>query len=159
MKQNICQICGQKSATIQFKKMVNGVTEERYVCESCSGALLIGGIATPMNFFASLMKAGQQGGKSISNRECVCGISEKDLRKNLKFGCAQCYNTFADIVEKFLAINMPGVQSHRGKSPFRQEEAVRVRSAEEELREQLKQAVAAENYDLAAKLHKRIREL
>ena len=29
-----------------------------------------------------------------------CGTTEREVRKNLRFGCSECYHTFADIVEQ-----------------------------------------------------------
>jgi len=165
----ICDICGIKPATIHFKKLVNGKLDEQNVCADCSGKLQIFNIGDlaggqsfaldPSQFIASLLKS--VGGKPSAGgkrsqapaRQCSCGLSEIDLRQNLKFGCAVCYDTFRDIVESFLAVHMPGVHSHRGKGVI---EGV---SELEKLHAELKAAVGREDYETAAALKRRINEL
>ena len=48
-------------------------------------------------------------------RVCKCGMTERDILRNGKFGCSDCYNVFRDIVENY--VNSRGYVAHKGKSP------------------------------------------
>ena len=62
------------------------------------------------------------GGNSLNSspmrnkmRVCKCGMTERDILRNGKFGCSDCYNVFRDIVENY--VNSRGYVAHKGKSP------------------------------------------
>lgn len=92
-----------------------------------------------------------------SKRKCeVCGASENELRDRGEMGCPACYESFAEILpgkytQELIArsIRMPGVEKKRIE---------RIRMAEE-LRGKLKEAVAGEDFESAAKLRDKIKAL
>ena len=98
----ICQICGMRKATIVVKTNVNGVKSEQHLCAHCA-ARLSEGENFVQNFFneAAMLMSGMGGGYRTTARVCgKCGTTEREVRKNLRFGCSECYHTFSDIVEQ-----------------------------------------------------------
>ena len=184
-----CEVCGIRPAMMLFKSMTNGATKEQYVCLECSASMQIFNIGDlngggqsfsidPSQIIASLFKGAGIGNMSpqqqqnnargvqnpqIPNRTCSCGVSDIDIRKNLKFGCAVCYDTFKDVVESFLAVHLPGVHSHRGKSTGTPagagNGATSAGSDVLALREQLRLAVEREDYALAQEIKNKIEGL
>ena len=98
----LCQICGMRKATIVVKTNVNGVKSEQHLCAHCA-AKLSAGENFVQDFFneAAMLMSGLGGGYRTTARVCgKCGTTEREVRKNLRFGCSECYHTFADIVEQ-----------------------------------------------------------
>ena len=93
------------------------------------------------------------------NRVCpVCGRSWEDFRRSGKFGCGQCYTTFNSGGKQVLR-QVHSSSEHIGKIPSKSGAQVKVKRQLEKLRSQLKEAVAKEDYETAAKLHSEIKSL
>lgn len=92
-------------------------------------------------------------------RKCpVCGRTLNDIKTDGKFGCGECYNTFRDEAQSILK-QIHTVSTHKGKIPGRSGEALKQKRRYEDLKARLQEAVRAENYEEAAKLHKEIRKM
>lgn len=88
----------------------------------------------------------------------VCGHTLSDFRKSGKLGCGECYNTFRPTVEATLK-QIHSNSVHQGKIPSKSGAELRKKRELESLKKQLNEAVKAENYELAAKLHREIKNL
>lgn len=87
-----------------------------------------------------------------------CGRSYADFQKTGKFGCAQCYETFrAPVAATLKQIHQN--TTHTGKLPSRSAEGLKQQRRMAELKQQLSKAVAEEDYETAAKLHKEIKAI
>jgi protein arginine kinase activator len=88
----------------------------------------------------------------------ACGISYVDFRNHGRFGCAHDYDAFkAELLPLLDSIH--GDVKHLGKTPRR---LPRTQSAQVELttlRRRLQQLVTEENYEEAARVRDRIKEL
>lgn len=89
--------------------------------------------------------------------KCECTI--QDLRKMKKMGCPQCYETFADELDKYLPRIQGGKKSHTGKVPMPQDDATPVLDVKlppnsedlvKILKEQMAIAISEEDYEKAA---------
>lgn len=88
----------------------------------------------------------------------VCGRSYSDFRRLGKFGCGECYKTFKTpiiSVMKQLHTN----SEHTGKIPSKSGHKIKQKRIYEDLKQKLQKAVADEDYETAAKLHKEIRKM
>lgn len=98
---------------------------------------------------------------TISHEEVrcpLCGRTYSDFRKTGKLGCGECYNTFRSP----LSVTLKQIHQnpiHKGKIPKSFDATVRKKRELENLKKQLSEAVKTEDYELAAKLHKEIKEL
>ena len=93
------------------------------------------------------------------NKVCpVCGRIRLDINRTGKFGCSECYNTFKDGAAQLLR-QIHASSEHSGKIPSKSGAEVRAKRVLEELRRKLKDAVASEDYETAAKLHSQIKEI
>lgn len=87
-------------------------------------------------------------------RRCrTCGMTESELRRTARAGCADCYKNFADILTPYIH-KLHGSTAHVGTTPAEeQSDPVAV------LRTKLNDAIASEAYEEAARLRDEIRRL
>lgn len=180
-----CDLCGKNEAAVHLTEVINDQTRELHLCEQCAQEK---GAAAAEQFglaglLAGLTEAGLKTGlRAGENPKCGrCGMSYQDFRKGGRLGCGGCYETFRKYLAPLLkrihgstqytgALAPPaaaGKPSRRAEPAGKAELAGRAglaRKAEPaeqvaRLREQLKEAVAAERFEEAARLRDKIRAL
>src|SRR5690606_3906981 len=114
----LCDVCGEKDATVFLTQIVEGKMQKVNLCESCSKAKHID---DPTGFeLADLLLglgAAQQLEKNPAVLKCpVCGFTQADFKKTGRLGCSECYTTFAEGLSTMLA-NMHKGTVHVGKAP------------------------------------------
>lgn len=164
----ICQECGQKPATIHFTKIVNGEKTEFHLCETCAGEK--GEMfSSPSNFtinhlLSGLLNfngAGNAIGGPVTEKplRCeTCGLTYSQFSKSGRFGCVDCYTSFADRLDPLLK-RIHGNMEHSGKVPQRSGGKIKLKKELQELKLQLQQKVAREEFEQAAKLRDKIKQL
>ncbi|WP_193364675.1 UvrB/UvrC motif-containing protein, partial [Limnohabitans sp. Rim47] len=75
-----------------------------------------------------------------------------------RFGCSECYNEFDFRLDQLLR-RIHGSARHTGKIPERKGKTILIKKKIKELRNELERAVAKEEFERAAELRDRIREL
>lgn len=171
----LCQQCGQKPATLHFTKIVNGQKTEFHICESCArekGEMIPGApngfsihnlLSGLLDFdltggTSQLHTSGQQQVKPTSIRCDNCGLTYSQFSKLGRFGCDQCYKSFGERLDPLLK-RVHGNTVHVGKIPKRSGGLMKRKRELEELRQQLQDSIRQEQFENAAKLRDRIREL
>ena len=162
----MCQNCGKNPATTHIKTIVNGKLAEYDLCSECARAK---GYKSFFNFddmdfdFNNLLGSfiGAPTGRSNAVRCPKCGSSFNDIVREGRVGCAECYKVFYNELKPSLQ-RIHGQIRHSGKiastaEPVSEEEAKT--DEREELKKQMDEAVAAQNFELAAQLRDRIKEL
>lgn len=166
----ICDICHKKEATIHITEIINDEVKELHVCQKCAEAESIKmqqsfGIADLLSGlvdFPSLIEEGEA-------LKCpTCGMSYTDFRKIGRLGCSDCYVAFRKVLLPLLK-NIHGSTRHIGKEPEQivtideeKQKKVKAISKEDritELREKLQKAIQNEEYEEAAVLRDRIRQM
>jgi protein arginine kinase activator len=167
-----CDNCGEREAAIHLTQIVNNSVTTMHLCEQCAaekGVETGAGVAKfPLgDFLASLGKGG--GGKHEEPSGGVacpaCGGTMDDFRQTGRLGCARCYTTFEPhlrdllrrlhgstqhVGERYAGPAAVGAGAASGAAPDTQLSA---------LRDQLRRAVEAENFELAAELRDRLKVL
>jgi protein arginine kinase activator len=87
-----------------------------------------------------------------------CGMTYSQFRQIGRFGCSQCYQSFAGQLEPLLR-RVQGNSRHTGKAPLRTRENLGYKREIEQLRQELQAAISAEAYERAAVLRDRIHAL
>lgn len=87
-----------------------------------------------------------------------CGRRYSEFQKSGKFGCAKCYAAFRQPVTTMLR-QIHGTTEHKGKIPARAGEHLQKKRRLAELKQALSKAVAREDYEEAARLHKEIKAM
>lgn len=168
----LCEKCGKNNAEVYYSCNINGKETELRLCRECAQKLQKSG---ELSFFSDGIFGGDFGGLSSmigsmlapmgvkrsgapSKRCDLCGMTFDDIRREGKAGCPRCYETFADELERIVA-GIHGGTKHTGRAPQNFKERKSAADRIEELRGSLKKAVAAEDYEEAARLRDKIREL
>jgi protein arginine kinase activator len=164
----ICQECGSKPATLHFTKIVNGEKSEYHFCESCAREKgeLIPGTANGFsihNLLSGMLDfdppAGALGQKQVQELRCdSCGMSYAQFSKIGRFGCSHCYHAFADKLDPLFR-RIHGTTTHAGKIPKRSGGQIQFKRELSELKRQLQQLIEREEFEKAAQIRDRIREL
>ncbi len=149
-----CQKC-HNQATLHITEVLSEEQfEELHLCEHCAQKYLY---EAQKNSKAGAVEQSEEG--ILNQHECSsCGLKFVEFRNTGRLGCPQDYQEFREDLLPLLE-NIHGETRHCGKTPRRAPQTVQANSELVQLRGQLKQAVAKENYEEAAKLRDRIRQL
>jgi protein arginine kinase activator len=99
-------------------------------------------------------KQSKQDQSSLVDPNCpACGLTYAAFKAEGRFGCAQDYDAFHEVLEPLLE-RVHRATEHDGKQPLSRRRAAEL----EELRERMKRAVANEDYEQAARLRDLIRQ-
>jgi len=171
-----CQICG-KRASIFLTQIINGQATELALCEECAKAK---GLFDPQSltlaekFFpeefrkrvdkliSELGHAQQQAPNKETPRlpetdsltQCpTCQFTLEDYRQSGRLGCPDCYQVFAGEIDGDAPCPTPeNAQTEGSNAPDGPE-------LRRSLEQRLQKAIAREDYEEAAKLRDRLREL
>lgn len=122
----LCDICHNKQAKIFYTEIINGEKREQHLCEDCAGEYAAFSLKDklgndfPLSGILSgiLSNYAMGANKSEDNQQSCprCGMTFEQFKKTGKLGCAECYNTFAGVVDKNLR-SIQGADQHKGKRP------------------------------------------
>lgn len=165
-----CQECGVKPATLHFTKIVNGEKTEFHICESCArekGELIPGtaggfSIHSLLSGLLDLEGAGKEktaATKTTQSLQCEnCGMTYSQFSKLGRFGCSSCYKYFNSALDPLFK-RVHGGTSHVGKIPKRAGAQIVFKRQIDELKLELQQSIAQEEFETAAELRDQIRQL
>jgi len=159
MKQ--CDLC-DKPAVVHELTLKNGVKKEVHLCEQHA---IEAGVAMPtqqpinqlLTHFV-MSHSGKAG--ATAKRSCpTCGITFGQFRQSGTLGCPDCYEAFEKQLVPLIERAQNGATHHRGKTPRRAGTSIDRTHLIRQLTKELDQAVAAEQYERAAKLRDRLRDM
>ena len=163
-----CEHCKQNEASCFYQFTNNGVTSSLALCSACAAALQVGGKSYTNPFaelgtdrshlFDSLFGAPVSKAQKNAKSCPTCGAVWRDIAKEGRVYCADCYKTFGEELAPTLR-SIHGAATHTGRAPAARRA---VREKDERLaalREALKEAIAAEDFEKAAELRDEIRAL
>lgn len=158
----LCDICQKKQATVHLTEIVDEVMAELHLCEDCAREK---SIKMEQQFSLGDLIAGLSDfGKQAEEIEKVklicpsCGLSYEDFRKTGRLGCSDCYIAFKKYLASLLK-KIHGSSQHLGKTPSRLPKVVKMKSELQELKTRLQYLIETENFEEAAKVRDKIREL
>lgn len=161
----ICDICGKSEATVHLTEIVNDKMTKLHLCEGCAkekGAEMEEhfGMSDLLAGLADLSANVEPG--AISQAKCdVCGFSYQDFKKVGRLGCGDCYEAFKKQLDPLLK-RIHGANRHIGKVPLMAGKDVKENRAMQDMQSmkiRLEKAIAAEEFEEAAKLRDAIRKL
>ncbi len=155
-----CDHC-DKPASVHSVDIVNGKKIEKHLCDECAslepGMQVKTGHQPITELLSTFVK--MHGGPEVSpDMVCEsCGLTYIQFQQSSLLGCPQCYTAYAPVLETLLERAHEGGSHHVGKVPRRaggDSEQKQFQLAR--LRQRLDDAVAAEDYELAASLRDEI---
>lgn len=170
-----CTNCGNNNATTHIKQNINGQVSEAYLCPECAEKAGVGGMFSdfggfgfggfsPFGSLLGTLFGDAHTPRSLNPaRRCqTCGCTFSDIAKNGKAGCPDCYDTFVNELNASIQ-RIHGITSHTGKQPKRgtsTEEKKDDKTAQLVLlKKQMSEAVEKQEYEQAAVLRDKIKEL
>ena len=156
-----CQFCGA-DAVVHLTDIVNKQKRETHLCDGCARQhnLLPTAPGPQLNLHALLHLIMSQGGPRPTSPtdpdtlKCSeCGLGYPQFRADGRFGCPHDYDAFRPALEPLLE-RVHRSLVHAGKVPRRQRRAM----DRDALETALKAAVAAEQYEEAARLRDRLKD-
>lgn len=165
----ICQICKKAPATIHLTDIHNNVKKEVHICEACAtekGFNLQGAANLPQLLGLAAKKPASQHQQPANKAKiksaesdliCLhCGTTWSQFSDRGRLGCPHDYRAFETKLKPLIANQIAADPKNRetfhiGKKPGARREDTRI-VAIRGLEKSLRQAVAEENYELAARL-------
>jgi protein arginine kinase activator len=158
-----CDACGLRDALIHVRQMQKNGFQELHLCEECAqergfireedAEISVG------DLLAGLIDGAQEKGGTQSPAACPrCGLAAAEFRKRGRAGCAECYEAFGPDLKRILSQMAPRPR-HAGKLPRELSGPSADVGDREELAAELRAAVEGEDYERAARLRDRIRDL
>ncbi|WP_010528958.1 UvrB/UvrC motif-containing protein [Lentibacillus jeotgali] len=164
-----CQECHERPATLHFTQVINGEKTEVYVCEVCAKEK--GYMNYPeegyslQHLLSGLLNSTFESPKSTTGqqtKELKCPKCEMTLSKFKrlgKFGCPDCYETFADSLDPIFRRVHSGNTKHYGKIPARIGGDMRLKKQVDVYKEELQRLIKNEAFEEAATVRDKIKEL
>lgn len=164
----VCDKCKKNQATVHMAQIINGEKIEQHLCGECAGSASFGGQISFQDIFQGLLNLSSftqthktDGNKSEEEKQynCdSCGLSYEEFRQTGKLGCVHCYDTFKPNLDTTLK-SMHGMNVHCGKIPKKSGSVLLLKREKDELKKKLALAIHKEEFEEAAKLRDKIREL
>jgi protein arginine kinase activator len=153
-----CQRC-PKQATLHITEVLGEDRfEEVHLCEACAKKYLY---EPQPNKHAkgSSSEVGAVEEESAIGAKCpACGITFVEFRNHGRFGCPHDYDVFkAELLPLLESVH--GDNRHAGKTPRRAPRTITAQAELAQLRQRLQTLVSEENYEEAARVRDRIKEL
>lgn len=163
-----CQKCGANNANTHIKTIVNGEFKEYDLCSECAKQMgytnVFGDIENEFSNFLGSFFGNVLPARTQATRCEFCGSSYSDIAKSGHVGCANCYNVFGEQLLPSIR-RMHGNTAHCGKNSGRSEkQSVKPQEETKEqklarLKSELDKAVQEQNFEHAAELRDKIKEM
>ena len=163
----LCEKCKKNTATVCVTTIINGDKTVKNLCPNCAEQEGHLNITMPFdhnfslqNLWPTIFSLGQEDLARETGDVCCpqCHLSFQEFAKGGRFGCSRCYEEFQSQLKGILH-RVQGSEQHTGKLPKRLAGVKGIERQVDALKEQLQQAVAVENFELAATLRDEIKSL
>lgn len=157
----LCNECGKNEATVHLTHIINGKKSENHLCEECAkkNQQMFNSTFTIENVFSEMLNnAFNKSGYTPTKGCTTCGMTYDQFRKIGKFGCCDCIETFKTKLMPVVK-SIQGYDVHVGKIPKRAGGNYKLKKDIEKLKDELKLMVEQEEYEKAAELRDKIRNL
>ncbi len=167
-----CDQCKEREAVVHLTQIVDEQVTTQHLCERCAAERGVESSTllpkTPLGSFLAAMGK-SPGPRGTGTRVACpgCGATLQDFREAGRLGCGECYATFGAELRDLLR-RLHGSTTHVGDRYLAPGTVTSEMPADAlsvtadpalALRDQLRAAVAAEDFELAAELRDRLRTL
>lgn len=158
-------MCKKNDATVHFTEVINDRVMKLHLCEGCARQKseemqshfgITDLVSSLMDFGAGA--AAEELGVDVGAKCPDCGMGYLDFQRTGRLGCPSCYDTFKKDLSALLR-KIHGADRHVGKMPFLGSTVVRDQEKLKEFRKELDELVRAEEFEKAAVVRDRIREI
>jgi protein arginine kinase activator len=155
----LCDNCGKEIAKVHYKEIKDDKTVECNLCEKCAQEKGLHLSPKKHPFSISNILAGMAEEVGSSTAKCQgCGLTYAEFRETGRLGCSECYGAFKEQLRPLLR-RIHGSNLHSGKSPRSTEGVMEKIREVEDLKVALKRAIDKEDFEKAAEIRDKIKEL
>lgn len=158
----LCDICGKKEASVHLTEIINDQMTKLNLCEDCAREK---GAEMEEHFGLSELLAGltdmgtaMEPEVAITTKCPNCGLTYQNFRKIGRLGCGECYDAFKKELAPLLK-RIHGADRHIGKVPLKSGKSIKDTRTLQDLKIQLEKAIQMEEFEEAAKLRDKIKDL
>lgn len=158
-----CENCHVNEATVFLTQSENGQTTEVHLCDTCAkeseNIVLDNGISF-QQFLSGLLESNKSPQVKSHVPTCTqCGMTIEAFKKNSLVGCANCYKSFDGYLQPIIKRLQSNIV-HTGKRPSHVDTTVKkIQEQISRYESELKVSLMEEDYERAAILRDKIREL
>ena len=166
----VCQDCKKREAQVHLTQIVNNEKITLSLCRECAAAR---GFHSPLDnvpfpladILSGLAKTSTvpTTQEPLADITCSkCGLTFDQFTRQGRFGCGDCYAAFRPRLEAIMR-KIHGASLHRGRSPefarFDNAAEVLPVAEEERLETELKKAIDSEDFERAAEIRDKLKEV
>jgi protein arginine kinase activator len=155
----LCDSCGKEPAKIHYKEIKDNQVTEFHLCEKCASekGIQIYHKKQPFSIPNIMTEMAEEVGSEMAKCD-RCGLTYREFRDSGRLGCSTCYGAFKEQLKPLLR-RIHGSNVHIGKSPRMSQGVFEKRREVENLKAELAGAIECEDFEKAAEIRDRIREL
>lgn len=156
-----CERCNVNNATHHYKKSVNGVVTEKYLCASCAAEenMPFKIFSPPSAFPSFTFESAHAAHIYAPQAKCgKCGTTLAEFNETAYLGCADCYNELRRYIEPVIK-KLQDATQHIGKVPKAKSAEVSRAVERTRLSRALERAITEEDFEAAARLRDEIRKI
>ena len=153
-----CDRC-DRPATHHSVEIIKGQKIEKHLCDAHAQeeGLAIKAVHAPINELLTNFVKLHSGVAQQAETACEqCGMTFAQFREHSLLGCPQCYSAFEAALSPLIERAQEGASHHIGKVPSRAGAGEQRQHQLMRMRKRLTDAVAGEDYELAARLRDEI---
>jgi len=162
----LCENCHKNTATVHLTEITDGQRTELHLCEICASEQgIVVKSQIPINELLSGLLASQPSAEPLISPDekslvCPnCGFSLEQFRKEAVMGCPYDYVVFEKALLGLIKKAHGGKTLHCGKIPSKAPRDTKKQIELSQLNQTLQAAVNAEDYEKAAELRDKIKQL
>ena len=156
----LCENCKERDAVVTVTQVRNGAVTQRPLCQECAQEQGVETSVATKSPIGDFLQAVHQQSLTVPGDQGTChfcGATTRDFRASGRLGCARCYGAFERSLRELLR-RLHGNSRHVGRryeppAP----EVIEAASLVGQLKDRLRRAVEAEQFELAAELRDRLR--
>ncbi|MFH1066438.1 MAG: UvrB/UvrC motif-containing protein [bacterium] len=158
----LCERCKSEEATVFVTQVINGETHKVDLCARCAkemGVTDVSGFSLAdllLNLHAEEPSLGSSLGEEVKCPKC--DYTQEQLQKTGRMGCAECYETFKDLLRGFFK-DFHRAAHHCGKKPARQIGLIGEEQHLKDLQKELETSISEEKFEKAAWLRDQIKAI
>lgn len=159
----LCGQCGERDAMVHLTQIVENAVTQLHLCEKCAAAKGVETtLSVPQHPLGDILQAVQQQASTTSEDApacAFCGATARDFRASGRLGCPHCYDAMERSLRELLR-RLHGSSRHVGQR-YEPQAAHLVDKPDTlyDLRDRLRRAIEAEQFEVAAELRDRIKVL
>jgi protein arginine kinase activator len=156
----LCEKCKKNKATVRYTEVVDNKVIKMNLCEECAKkkGVTVQAPFTISNLLAGLAELGLRPEVDVRKKCPGCGLSYDGFQRTGRLGCARCYEVFEGNLRPLLE-TIHRSAMHVGKTPVKARAQKKDVEKLEDLENRLRNAVAQEEYEEAARLRDEIQAL